>query len=73
MTGRIIYERDDEMGISGVISAILIGLIIGALGRLVLPGRQRIGKLLAMYVSRGGVVVGFGRRLRTVKGDVTQF
>jgi len=30
------------MEISGVISAIVIGIIIGTLGRLVLPGRQRI-------------------------------
>jgi uncharacterized membrane protein YeaQ/YmgE (transglycosylase-associated protein family) len=30
------------MTITGIISAIIIGLIIGALGRLVVPGRQPI-------------------------------
>jgi uncharacterized membrane protein YeaQ/YmgE (transglycosylase-associated protein family) len=30
------------MTIEGVIGALFIGLIIGALGRLVVPGRQRI-------------------------------
>ncbi|MEU2233342.1 GlsB/YeaQ/YmgE family stress response membrane protein [Streptomyces vietnamensis] len=36
---------------SGVISAIVIGVIIGALGRLVLPGRQRIGVLWTIAVG----------------------
>lgn len=31
------------MTITGIISAIVIGLIIGALGRLVLPGPSRVG------------------------------
>ncbi|HJW58263.1 MAG TPA: GlsB/YeaQ/YmgE family stress response membrane protein, partial [Actinomycetota bacterium] len=30
------------MTVTGIISAIIVGLIIGALGRLVLPGRQAI-------------------------------
>ncbi len=30
------------MEISGIFTAIIVGLIIGALGRLVLPGKQRI-------------------------------
>jgi uncharacterized membrane protein YeaQ/YmgE (transglycosylase-associated protein family) len=33
---------------SGIISAIIIGLIIGALGRLVVPGRQAIPIWLTM-------------------------
>jgi hypothetical protein len=33
------------MEISGIISAILIGTLIGVLGRLVVPGRQHIGIL----------------------------
>jgi len=33
------------MEISSIIGAIVIGLIIGVLGRLVVPGRQRIGVL----------------------------
>lgn len=34
------YARDME--ISGIISALVVGLIIGALGRLVVPGKQNI-------------------------------
>ncbi|ARX83305.1 MULTISPECIES: GlsB/YeaQ/YmgE family stress response membrane protein [Streptomyces] len=48
------------MGISGVISAVLIGLVIGALGRLVLPGRQRIGMLWTIAVGIAAALVGTG-------------
>lgn len=36
---------------AGIITAIIIGAIIGALGRLVLPGRQPIGILLTLVVG----------------------
>ncbi|MER6616733.1 GlsB/YeaQ/YmgE family stress response membrane protein [Streptomyces xantholiticus] len=39
------------MEISGIISAIVIGIVIGVLGRLVLPGRQRIGVLWTIAVG----------------------
>ncbi|GAA0471000.1 GlsB/YeaQ/YmgE family stress response membrane protein [Streptomyces stramineus] len=39
------------MEISGIISAIVIGVIIGVLGRLVVPGRQRIGVLWTILVG----------------------
>lgn len=39
------------MGIGGVISAIVVGLIIGALGRLFAPGRQRISILVTILVG----------------------
>lgn len=39
------------MGISGIISAIVVGLIIGALGRLFAPGRQRISILLTIVIG----------------------
>jgi uncharacterized membrane protein YeaQ/YmgE (transglycosylase-associated protein family) len=44
------------MEISGIISAIVIGVVIGVLGRLVLPGRQRIGVLWTIAV---GIVAAF--------------
>ncbi|MEU8543656.1 GlsB/YeaQ/YmgE family stress response membrane protein [Streptomyces sp. NPDC048717] len=44
------------MEISGIISAIVIGIVIGTLGRLVLPGRQRIGVLWTIAV---GIVAAF--------------
>ena len=39
------------MEIGGIISAILIGLVIGVLGRLVLPGRQNISIILTILVG----------------------
>lgn len=44
------------MDIGGIISAIIVGLIIGALGRLLAPGKQRISILLTLVV---GVVAAF--------------
>ncbi|MGW0788829.1 GlsB/YeaQ/YmgE family stress response membrane protein [Streptomyces sp. NPDC002911] len=46
------------MEISGIISAMVIGVVIGALGRLVLPGRQRIGILWTIVVGIVAALVG---------------
>jgi uncharacterized membrane protein YeaQ/YmgE (transglycosylase-associated protein family) len=46
------------MEISGIISAIVIGIIIGVLGRLVVPGRQRIGILWTILVGIAAALVG---------------
>jgi uncharacterized membrane protein YeaQ/YmgE (transglycosylase-associated protein family) len=48
------------MEISGIISAILIGTIIGVLGRLVIPGRQRIGILWTILVGIAAAFIGSG-------------
>jgi uncharacterized membrane protein YeaQ/YmgE (transglycosylase-associated protein family) len=42
----------------GIISAIIIGLIIGALGRLVVPGRQSIPIWLTLLVGIGAALLG---------------
>ncbi|MGD9482833.1 GlsB/YeaQ/YmgE family stress response membrane protein [Streptomyces sp. TRM70308] len=39
------------MEISGLLTAILIGIVIGVLGRLALPGRQRIGVIWTILVG----------------------
>jgi uncharacterized membrane protein YeaQ/YmgE (transglycosylase-associated protein family) len=44
------------MTVTGIISAIIIGLIVGALGRLVLPGKQRIPIWVTILV---GIVAAF--------------
>ena len=44
------------MTIAGIISAIIVGLVIGALGRLVIPGRQNIPIWLTIVV---GIVAAF--------------
>ncbi|MEU4681968.1 GlsB/YeaQ/YmgE family stress response membrane protein [Streptomyces xinghaiensis] len=46
------------MEISGIISAIIIGVIIGVLGRLVIPGRQRIGVLWTILVGIVAALIG---------------
>ncbi|RII20456.1 hypothetical protein DSC45_04450 [Streptomyces sp. YIM 130001] len=46
------------MEISGLISAILIGIVIGVLGRLVIPGRQRIGILWTIVVGIVAALIG---------------
>lgn len=44
------------MEISGIITALIVGLIIGALGRLVVPGKQNIPIWLTLLI---GVVAAF--------------
>ncbi|HEV8055195.1 MAG TPA: GlsB/YeaQ/YmgE family stress response membrane protein [Nocardioidaceae bacterium] len=44
-------ERMAGMEIDGFISAIVVGIVVGVLGRLVVPGRQRIGILLTILVG----------------------
>lgn len=39
------------MGIGGIISAIVVGIVIGALGRLFAPGKQRISILVTIIVG----------------------
>ncbi|MFE1313762.1 GlsB/YeaQ/YmgE family stress response membrane protein [Streptomyces sp. NPDC058755] len=46
------------MEISGLISAIVIGLVIGVLGRLVVPGRQHIGILWTILVGIVAALLG---------------
>ncbi|MCF1595425.1 GlsB/YeaQ/YmgE family stress response membrane protein [Streptomyces muensis] len=46
------------MEISGIISAIVIGIVIGVLGRLVVPGRQRIGVLWTILVGIVAALIG---------------
>ncbi|MET7982654.1 MULTISPECIES: GlsB/YeaQ/YmgE family stress response membrane protein [unclassified Streptomyces] len=48
------------MEISGVISAIVIGIVIGVLGRLAVPGRQRIGILWTIAVGIVAAFIGSG-------------
>ncbi|AKZ54010.1 putative membrane protein [Streptomyces ambofaciens ATCC 23877] len=48
------------MEIDGIISAIVIGIVIGILGRLVVPGRQRIGILWTILVGIAAALIGSG-------------
>ncbi|MGV0742536.1 GlsB/YeaQ/YmgE family stress response membrane protein [Mycolicibacterium sp. XJ870] len=44
------------MTITGIISAILIGIVVGVIARLIVPGRQSIGILVTILV---GIVSAF--------------
>ncbi|TRW84720.1 GlsB/YeaQ/YmgE family stress response membrane protein [Mycolicibacterium sp. 018/SC-01/001] len=46
------------MTVTGIFTAVLIGIVIGALGRLVLPGKQPIGMLLTILVGIVSAFVG---------------
>jgi uncharacterized membrane protein YeaQ/YmgE (transglycosylase-associated protein family) len=46
------------MQVTGIISAILVGALIGVLGRLVLPGRQRIGIFVTLIIGIGAALLG---------------
>ena len=41
-----------------ILGLIVIGIVIGILARLVLPGRQRIGMWLTILLGIGGALVG---------------
>jgi len=44
--------------VTGIITAIIVGLIVGALGRLVIPGRQNISILLTMVIGVVAALLG---------------
>jgi uncharacterized membrane protein YeaQ/YmgE (transglycosylase-associated protein family) len=41
-----------------ILGLILIGIVIGILARLVMPGRQHIGALMTVLLGIGGALVG---------------
>jgi uncharacterized membrane protein YeaQ/YmgE (transglycosylase-associated protein family) len=48
------------MGIIGTIGTIIVGLIVGALARFVLPGEQKMGWIMTCLLGIGGsLVAGF--------------
>jgi uncharacterized membrane protein YeaQ/YmgE (transglycosylase-associated protein family) len=46
------------MTVTGIITALIVGLVVGALGRLVVPGRQRIGLGLTLLVGVVAALLG---------------
>src|SRR4051812_4980808 len=42
------HPLEEDMTITGVITAILIGIVVGVLGRLVVPGKQHISVLVTV-------------------------
>ncbi|MEV7010267.1 GlsB/YeaQ/YmgE family stress response membrane protein [Streptosporangium sp. NPDC051022] len=54
------------MAVTGIISALIVGIVIGALGRLVIPGRQNIPIWLTIVI--GVVAALIGTAIATVLG-----
>src|SRR5690349_16145218 len=50
--------RRKTVTVTGIIMAIIIGLIVGALGRLVVPGKQRIPIWLTIVVGIVAALLG---------------
>ena len=46
------------MTVTGILTAILVGAVVGALGRLLLPGKQPIGMILTVLVGIVSALVG---------------
>jgi uncharacterized membrane protein YeaQ/YmgE (transglycosylase-associated protein family) len=46
------------MQVTGYLGAVLIGAIVGLLGRLALPGRQRIGLFATFLIGVGAALLG---------------
>ena len=46
------------MLVTGYLGAVLIGALVGLLGRLILPGRQRIGVFATFVIGVGSAVLG---------------
>ena len=46
------------MTVAGIISALAVGLIIGALGHLALPGRQQVPIWLTILIGVGAALLG---------------
>ena len=47
-----------ELTVTGIIMALIVGLIVGALGRLVVPGRQNIPIWLTMVIGVVAALLG---------------
>jgi uncharacterized membrane protein YeaQ/YmgE (transglycosylase-associated protein family) len=50
--------KEVRVTVSGIISAVIVGLVIGTLGRLVVPGRQRIPIWLMLLIGIVAAIVG---------------
>jgi uncharacterized membrane protein YeaQ/YmgE (transglycosylase-associated protein family) len=46
------------MDFSDILGAIIVGAIVGVLGRLALPGRQRIGAFVTLLIGVGAAFLG---------------
>ena len=55
-----------------ILGLLLIGVVIGLLARLILPGRQRIGLLWTMLLGVAGAIIGGVIASRLAAGQITE-
>jgi uncharacterized membrane protein YeaQ/YmgE (transglycosylase-associated protein family) len=53
-----LHEGENHIEINGIISAIVIGAIIGALGRLAIRGKQDISVLMTLVIGIVAALIG---------------
>lgn len=53
-----------------ILGLILVGLVIGALARLILPGRQKIGLLMTLLLGVVGALIGGTIASALDRGDI---
>jgi len=53
-----------------ILGLILIGIVIGVLARLLIPGRQRIGILMTILLGIGGALIGGTIASAIGEGDI---
>jgi uncharacterized membrane protein YeaQ/YmgE (transglycosylase-associated protein family) len=63
MPGRVVLPavqrtKERSMGIMGFIGTLVVGLIVGAIARWVLPGAQSMGWIMTALLGIGGSIVG---------------
>ena len=51
-------SREYDIDINGIISAIIVGAIVGGLGRLVIRGRQNISLLMTLVIGIAAALIG---------------
>jgi len=61
------------MGISGIISAVIVGAIIGGLGRLVVRGKQHISLLMTIVIGIVAALIGTFLAVRLGVGNGIEF
>lgn len=52
-----VRTKGNEM-IGAIITAVVVGAIIGALARLIMPGRQNVSTLMTVVLGIGGALIG---------------
>jgi uncharacterized membrane protein YeaQ/YmgE (transglycosylase-associated protein family) len=57
-SGFNVTMEEEQMTVTGIITALIVGLVVGALGRLVVPGRQSIPIWLTMVIGVVAALLG---------------